>query len=72
MIGAYLLQAGGSIALKIMGYKDSTISKFGRWTSKTWQIYIHVQISKLSEGGVQKMSTYIPYHDRSCIEPPQR
>ena len=32
------------MALKIMGYKDSTIRKFGRWASDTWQIYIHSQI----------------------------
>ena len=30
--------------LTIMGYKDSTIRKFSRWTSDTWQMYIHSQI----------------------------
>ena len=44
MIGAYLLLAGGYMALKSMGYKDSTIRKFGCWTSDTWQMYIHTQI----------------------------
>ena len=29
-IGAYYLIAGGAIALKSMGYNESTIRKFGR------------------------------------------
>ena len=29
MIGAHSLRAGGAMALKIMGYADSTIRKFG-------------------------------------------
>jgi len=32
MIGAHSLQVGGAKAPKIMGYNDSTIRKFGRWT----------------------------------------
>ena len=51
------------MALKIIGYKDSTIRKFGRWTLDTWQIYIHSQITKLSEGVTQKMITTIPYQN---------
>jgi hypothetical protein len=70
MIGAHSLRAGGAMALKIMGYADSTIRKFGRWTSDTWQMYIHSQISKLYEGVAQKMSTPINFHNISFIEPP--
>jgi hypothetical protein len=69
MIGAHSLRAGGAMALKIMGYNDSTIRKFGRWTSDTWQMYIHSQISKLYEGVAQKMSTHIAYHNIAFIEP---
>ena len=69
MIGAHSLRAGGAMALKIMGYSDSTIQKFGRWTSDTWQMYIHSQISKLYEGVAQKMSTPIGYHNIAFIEP---
>jgi hypothetical protein len=69
MIGAHSLRAGGAMALKIMGYADSTIRKFGRWTSDTWQMYIHSQISKLYEGVAQKMSTPINFHNISFIEP---
>ena len=70
MIGAHSLRAGGAMALKIMGYADSTIRKFGRWTSDTWMMYIHSQISKLYEGVAQKMSTPIDYHNIAFIEPP--
>ena len=70
MIGAHSLRAGGAMALKIMGYPDSTIQKFGRWTSDTWQMYIHSQISKLYEGVAQKMSKPIQYHNIAFIEPP--
>ena len=69
MIGAHSLRAGGAMALKIMEYADSTIRKFGRWTSDTWQMYIHSQISKLYEGVAQKMSTPINFHNISFIEP---
>ena len=70
MIGAHSLRAGGAMALKIMGYSDSTIRKFGRWTSDTWQMYIRSQISRLYEGVAQKMSTPINFHNIAFIEPP--
>jgi len=47
MIGAHSLRAGGAMALKIMGYTDSTIRKFGRWTSDTWMMYIHRDLLEL-------------------------
>jgi hypothetical protein len=68
IIGAHSLRAGGAMALKLMGYKDSTIRKFGRWTSDTWQMYIHSQISKLYEGVAHKMSTPIAFHNIAFIE----
>ena len=72
MIGEDLLQAGGAVVLKTMGYKDSNIRHFGRWTSDTWQIYNHNQISKLSEGVAQKMSTPIQYQNIALIDTNQR
>ena len=71
MIGAHSLQAGGARALRIMGYKDSTIRKFGRWTSDTWKMYIDIQIVKLLEGVEQKIITPIPYQKITLIYPPQ-
>ena len=72
MIGAHSLRAGGAMELKIMGYKDSTIIKCIRCMSGTWKIYIHSQISKLSEGVSQKMSTTNPYQNISFVGPHQR
>ena len=70
LIGAHSLRAGGAMVLKTMGYVDSTIRKFGRWTSDTWMMYIHSQISKLYEDIAQKMSTPITFHNIAFIEPP--
>ena len=70
MIGSHSLRAGGAMALKIMGEKDSTIRKFGRWTSDTWMMYIHSQISQLYKGVAQKMSTPIQFHNIAFIEAP--
>lgn len=73
------LRAGGGamMALKLTGYNDSDIQKFGRWTSNTWQMYIHSQIGKLPwsacDGGIAaKMSTHmiilIPFVNVAFIE----
>jgi len=69
LIGAHSLQAGGAMALKIMGYNDSTIRKFCRWTSDKWRMYQHSQISKLYEGVAQKMSTHFAFHNIAFIQP---
>ena len=68
MIGTHSLRVGGAMALKIMGYVDSTIRKFGCWTSDTWMMYIHSQISKLYKGVTQKMSTPIDYHNIAFMD----
>ena len=43
--------------LKIMGYTNYTIIKYGRWKSDTWQMYMHIQVSKLYEGVAKNMIT---------------
>ena len=60
------------MALKITGYKYSTIRKSGQWTSDTWQMFIHSQIEELFEGVAQKMSAPIPYQNIAFIQTPQR
>ena len=72
MLGAHSHRAGGEMAIKIMGYKDSNIIKCGRWMLDTWQMYIHIQIAKLLGGVAQKMSTPILYQNIAFIEPHQR
>lgn len=71
LVGAHSLRAGGAMALKMAGHKDSTIRQFGRWTSDTWMMYIHSQISSLYDGVAQQMSLSIPFHNISFIEPSQ-
>ena len=70
MIGSHSLRAGGAMALKITGESDSSIRKFGRWTSDTWMMYIHSQISQLYKGVAHKMSTPIAFHNIAFIEAP--
>ena len=35
MIGVHSLRAGGKMVIEVMGYKDSTITTFGRWSLDT-------------------------------------
>jgi len=44
------------MALKLHGYSDTTIKKFGRWSSLTFLGYIHNQIAHLSNGVAASMS----------------
>ena len=53
------------MALKTMVYKDSTIRKFGLWTSEIWKMYIQRQISTLLESLGQKMNNPTPYQNIS-------
>ena len=71
-IGSHFLWSGGAMALKLMGYSDSTIKKLRRWKSHTcWELYIHdsrsQQISKLHDGIAQKMSTHSPSFSQHCF-----
>ena len=70
LIGAHSLRAGRAMALKIMGYADSKIRKFGCWTSDKWMMFIHSQISKFYKCVAQKMSKPITFHNIAFIETP--
>ncbi len=67
LIGAHSLRAGGAVALRLHGYDDTTIMKFGRWTSTTFLMYIHNQIAHLSQGISQKMSRPLPFINIAAI-----
>ena len=71
LVGSHSLRAGGAMALKLMKYKDSTIRKLGRWSSDTWQMYIHAQIDQLHQGVAAAMSTHLPFHNIAFMEPPR-
>ena len=59
------------MALKLEGYKDSTIRKLGRWKSDTWQMYIHTQIDKIHQGVAASMSKPHAFKNIAFIEPPK-
>ena len=60
-VGTHSLRAGGAMALKFAGADRDDIKKMGRWSSDTWLIYIHDQISEYSEGWTSKMATPCSY-----------
>ena len=43
--------------------KHDTIHKMGRWSSDTFLMYIHEQISAFSHGLSKKMQTEIGWHN---------
>ena len=57
LVGSHSLRAGGAMAMKLNGVDRDTIKKQGRWSSDTFLMCIHEQISQLSEGIAAKMST---------------
>ena len=68
LVGVHSLRAGGAMALKLQGFEDTTIMKFGRWTSLTFLQYIHNQIAHLSMDVSTKMSLPIPFTNIAAIE----
>ena len=69
LIGSHSQRAGGAMALKLQHYPDSTIKIIGRWTSNTWQQYIHNQIAHLAKGVAKSMSQTLPFYNIAFIEP---
>ena len=62
-IGTHSLRAGGAVALKLAGYDETTIMKLGRWSSRTFLVYIRDQIGNLAEGVSTGMATSLAYHN---------
>ena len=60
-ISSHSLRASGAMALKLNGADDTTIQKLGRWSSRTFLMYIHTQISAYAAGWSQKMTKSIPF-----------
>ncbi len=61
LVGAHSYRAGGAMALKLHGYGDTTIMKFGRWSGLTFVMYIHSQIAHLSKGVSKQMKNRISF-----------
>jgi hypothetical protein len=54
-MGAHLLRASGAMVMKLSNVDAETITKVGCWTSSTFLIYIHSQITALNAGLAQQM-----------------
>ena len=44
-VSSHLLQSGGAMAMHLAGISDNTIKKQGRWSTNSFLMYIHEQIS---------------------------
>ena len=62
-ISSHSLRAGGAMALHLTGADVNTIKKMGRWSSDTFLMYIHEQISHFSKGLSRQMAQHIPFHN---------
>ena len=60
-ISSHSLRASGAMALKLAGADDTTIQKLGRWSSRTFLMYIHTQIAAYSAGWAAKMAAPIDF-----------
>ena len=63
LVGSHSLRAGGAMAMHLQGIDTNTIKKMGRWSSDTFLMYIHEQMSAFSTGVSQKMSTHVNFHN---------
>jgi len=62
-VSSHSLRAGGAMAMHLNNVDRDTIRKMGRWSSDTFLMYIHEQISAFSSGISEKMSTEIGWHN---------
>ena len=67
-VGSHSLRAGGAMACKLNGIDRDTIKKIGRWSSDTFLMYIHEQISHLTKGAALKMSTRIQFRNIAAAQ----
>ena len=62
-VGSHSLRAGGAMAMHLNGINPLTIKKMGRWSSDTFLMYIHEQISAFSKGVSTSMAQPIQFHN---------
>ena len=63
LVGSHSLKAGAAMAMYLQGIDPNTIKKMERWSSDTFLMYIHEQMSAISTGVSHKMSTNICFHN---------
>jgi hypothetical protein len=61
LVSSHSLCAGSAMAMKLNGEDRDTIRKQGRWSSDTFLMCIHEQITAFSAGISQRMSQHIPF-----------
>lgn len=64
-VSSHSLRAGGAMAMHLNGIDRDTIRKQGRWSSDTFLMYIHEQISAFSAGLSSRMSRNIGWFNIS-------
>jgi hypothetical protein len=62
-VSSHLLRVGGAMAMQLNNIDRDKIRKQGHWSSDTFLMYIHEQISAFSLGLARKMSTEIGWHN---------
>lgn len=62
-VNTHSLRAGGAMAMHLNGVSPITIRKQGRWSSDTFLMYIHEQVSAFSAGVSAKMANDIGFHN---------
>ena len=62
-VSSHSLRAGGAMAMHLNNIDRDKIRKQGRWSSDTFLMYIHEQISAFSSGLSIKMSKEIKWHN---------
>ena len=62
-LGSHSLRSGGAMAMHLAKIPDNTIKKMGRWSSDTFLMYIHEQISYFSKGVSKSMSQHVQFHN---------
>jgi hypothetical protein len=73
-VSSHSLRAGGAMAMHLNGIDRDKIRKQGRWSSDTFLMYIHEQISAFSAGLSARMSLDVSWFNMegpTLILPPQ-
>lgn len=68
LVGTHSLRSGGAMALKLSGHDDTTIMKYGRWSSLTFTMYIHTQIAHIAKDVALAMSNPLPFLNIAAIK----
>ena len=62
-VGSHSLRAGGAMGMYLHGVPHDTVKKMGGWSSDTFLMYIHEQISAFSKNVSKTMSQPVEFHN---------